>query len=397
MRGAKIQILTDSIIKKLQPEDKAYYVCDGNGLNIAVMPNGTKYWIVRYTSDKRESKASLGKYPDICIKKARILAAEIKRKAKEGRFTKNCQDDANPLFSNVINEWLEKKIRPVLSPKYISKTIMRINKHVLPELGSIRISAINSRLVLDLCRKIESLGTIDTAHRVKQLIGQIFRYAIAAGYSENDPTFALSNALQARKRRHHACITHSRKIAELMKDIYSYEGKEIIKAALKFSAYTFCRPGEIRNAEWNEIDFEKREWKIPAMKMKMRITHIVPLSNQSIQLLFDIKERSGNGKYIFPSSRAKDGDSPISENIVRLALRKMGYSPDEMSAHGFRGMASTSLSEQGWNPEIIERQLAHSEKNASRAAYCHAEYLPERRRMMQHWSDYLESMLKTSL
>ncbi|MCL2768437.1 MAG: tyrosine-type recombinase/integrase [Synergistaceae bacterium] len=389
-----MQKLTYSIVKKLQIKDKAYYICDGNGLNISVMPNGAKYWIVRYSANKKEHKTSLGKFPDISVEKARILAAEIKNRQKVGNFAKNACDNISPLFSHIINEWLEKRIKPVLSPDYVNKTIMRINSYILPALGNIGICEINSRTILDLCRKIESRGIIDTAHRVKQLIGQIFRYAIAAGYGSSDPTFALSNALQARRIRHHACITQNKGIAELMKKIYSYDGKEIVKAALKFSAFTFCRPGEIRKAEWGEIDYEKREWKIPADKMKMRRTHIVPLSNQTMQLLYNIKSISGNRKYIFPGSRAKDGNKPISENAISLALRKMGYSSDEMSAHGFRGMASTSLSEQGWSPEVIERQLAHAEKNASRAAYCHAELLPERRRMMQHWSDYLESMVR---
>jgi integrase len=380
------------MVERLQPKDKAYYVCDGNGLNISVMPNGAKYWIVRYFVEKREHKTSLGKFPDIPVEKARILSIDVKKKIKEGNCVKNAQIERSPLFCHVVNEWLNKKVMPVLSPIYINKTVMRIKKHILPALGNVCICAINSRTILNLCREVESKGVIDTAHRIKQLIGQIFRYAIAAGYAETDPTFALSNALQARKRRHHSCITQNKRIAELMKNIYAYNGKDITKAALKFSAFTFCRPGEIRKAEWSEIDFEKREWKIPAEKMKMRRAHIVPLSSQSMQILIDIKGKN-NGKYVFPSSMSKDYNSPISENTVRLALRKMGYSPDEMSAHGFRGMASTSLSEQGWSSDVIERQLAHMEKNASRAAYCHAELLPERRRMMQYWSDYLESML----
>lgn len=374
--------LSENAVKKLKPTEKTYYVCDGEGLNISVMPNGTKYWILRYTLEKRERKKSLGKYPQVSLSEAREQAYEIKKQLKSGTFKGKSEEGDR--FCVVAEEWMNKKIRPALSRTYIEKTSMRLEKYILPVIGEERMLNITSRQVLDVCREIEALGTIDTAHRVKQIIGQVFRYAIAAGYADNDPTTALVNALQSRNRKHHACLTDAKKIAQLMKSIYTYKGRKIIRIAMLFSALTFCRPGEIRRAEWDEIDFEKCEWKIPAEKMKMKRMHIVPLSKQSLSLLGEARELTGNLQHVF---------HPMSDGAIRYALRSMGYSSDEMTAHGFRGTASTMLSEQGWNPEIIERQLAHSEKNASRAAYCHAEYLPDRQKMMQSWADYIYSLI----
>ena len=262
-------------------------------------------------------------------------------------------------------------------PSYLRTIHFRLNKYILPELQYMPLNEITSGTVLKICRKIEANGLAETAARVK----------IATDRIENDPTFALKGALEARKHKHMAALTKPSDIAMLMKSMNAYP-HAVIRCALKFSALTFCRPGEIRHAEWNEIDFENSEWRIPAEKMKR--VHIVPLAFQVIELLQFLKELTGKSKWLFPSPR--DSSKPISDNTVRIALRSMGYSNEQMTPHGFRGMASTRLNEMGWQPDIIERQLAHVENNQVRAAYNHAEYLSERRKMMQVWADYLDKL-----
>ena len=289
-------------------------------------------------------------------------------------------------FGEIAEEWFLKRMTDK-KPSYLRTIKLRLNRYILPELKDIPLNEITSGVVLKLCRNIEARGTIETAARVKVIISQVFRYAIATDRADNDPTTALHGALETRCPKHMAALTKPSDIAMLMKNINAYP-HAIVRCALKFSALTFCRPGEIRHAEWGEIDFENCEWRIPAEKMKMKRVHIVPLATQTIELLRFLQQLTGRSKWLFPSARM-DG-RPMSENAVRVALRSMGYTNDDMTAHGFRGMASTRLNEMGWPPDVIERQLAHSERNAVRAAYNHAEYLDERRKMMQAWADYLE-------
>jgi integrase len=244
-------------------------------------------------------------------------------------------------------------------------------------------------------RRIENRGAIETAHRIHQICGQVFRYAIATGKAERDVSSDLRGALPPTRKRHHATIVEPKKIAELLKAIQSYEGYFVTKCALQLAPLFFVRPGELRKAEWSEFNFETAEWRIPAEKMKMRATHIVPLSAQAILILRELETLTGNSQYVFPSIRTLR--RPMSDNTVLGALRRLGYSKDEMTGHGFRSMASTLLNEQGWNRDAIERQLAHAERNNIRAAYNYAEYLPERRKMMQHWADYLDTLTNSSV
>ena len=373
--------VTDIQIKALKPQDKKYSVSDGRGLILEVRPNGAKYWIVRYWIKGKEKRKHLGSYPEMSTKEARIKAAEAKTDTLVPQKDK-------VLFGEIVAEWLEKRMLDK-KESYIRSIKMRLRKYILPELEKFSLSEITSGMILKLCRKLEDRGTIETAARVKTLIGQIFRYAIATDKTENDPTVALRNALASRQHKHMAALTKPSDIAMLMKNINSYP-RVIVRCALKFSALTFCRPGEIRQAEWSEIDFENCEWRIPAEKMKMKRVHIVPLSRQAIEVLTNCRQLTGNGRYIFPSAR--NNGSPMSDNTIRVALRSMGYTNDDMTAHGFRAMASTRLNEMGWTPDVIERQLAHVERNSVRAAYNHAEYLDERRKMMQFWADYLDKL-----
>ena len=272
---------------------------------------------------------------------------------------------------------------------YVRTLKNRLEKYILPEFKNIPINQITSGTILKLCRKIEAKGIMETARRVKVIVGQIFRYAVATDRAETDPTVALAGALVSRNVKHMAALTKPSDIAMLMRNIDAYP-RDIVRCALKFSALVFCRPGEIRHAEWTEIDFENSEWRIPAEKMKMKRVHIVPLATQTIELLYSLQKLTGKNKWLFPSARM-DG-RPMSENTIRVALRSMGYTNEQMTAHGFRSMASTRLNEMGWSPDVIERQLAHSEGNSVRAAYNHAEYLDERRKMMQFWANYLYNL-----
>ena len=239
-------------------------------------------------------------------------------------------------------------------------------------------------------RRIEDRGVLETAHRVKQICGQVFRYAIATGRAERDPSADLRGALSPTKPKRMSTITDPKQVGELLRAIDGYEGHLITRCALRLAPLVFVRPGELRHAEWLEINLENAEWKIPAGKMKMRSSHIVPMATQAVELLKEVEPLTSRSRYVFPSLRT--AERPMSNNTVLAALRRMGYAKDEMSGHGFRAMASTILHEQGWASDVVERQLAHAERNSIKAAYNHAQHLPERRKMMQAWADYLDSL-----
>jgi integrase len=261
--------------------------------------------------------------------------------------------------------------------------------HVFPFVGEASLTDLKTKDMLSLAHRIEAKGTIETTRRVLQICSQVFRYAIACEYCEYDPTQNTRGALVTAKPGHFASLTHPADVALLLRSIDAYP-QTIVRYAMQFSALTFCRPGEVRHAEWSEID--KNEWHIPEGKMKMKRPHIVPLATQTLALLDEIRLLTGHGQYVFPSSRAPNGDRPISDATVLVALRSMGYTKEQMTPHGFRHMASTLLNENGFNRDWIERQLAHVEGNSVRAAYNYAEYLPERRQMMQWFADYLDRL-----
>jgi integrase len=293
-------------------------------------------------------------------------------------------------FEAIAREWFTKH-----SPRWVAshseKIIRRFEKDVFPWLGNRTITTISPPELLMVLRRIESRGAIETAHRVHQSCGQVFRYAIATGRAERDISSDLRGAIPPVKKSHHASIIDPKGIGELLRAITSYQGYFVTKCALRLAPLFFVRPGELRSAEWSEFNFDAAEWRIPAAKMKMRETHIVPLAKQAIATLQELHALTGSGKYVFPGLRTPK--RPMSNNAVLAALRRLGYSKDEMTGHGFRSMASTLLNEQGWNRDAIERQLAHAERNSIRAAYNYAEHLPERRKMMQHWADYLDSLV----
>ncbi|GHV36343.1 integrase [Synergistales bacterium] len=383
--------LTELMIKQAKPEEKKYHMGDGHGLALEVHPSGKKYWIIRYWVAGKEKRTSAGTYPEVSLKQARDKNMDFRRSLETG---KPIGADSET-FATVAAEWMEKRMAPVCAESYLRTIRLRLDRIIYPAIGHMKMSDITSSHILAMCRNIEGKGNIETASRVKTLIGQIFRYAIATSRVDSDPTYALKGALQTRQEKHYSTLTDPSKIALLIRSIDAYPFA-VIRCALKFSALTFCRPGEIRHAEWKEIDFEKAQWNIPPEKMKMKRPHIVPLSIQTTVTLRELYFLTGNQTWLFPSAR-RDG-RPMSDGGIRVALRAMGYGNDDMTAHGFRAMASTVLNESGlFLSDVIERQLAHVESNSVRAAYNHAEYLPQRRDMLQWWADWLDGLNKEDI
>ena len=398
--------LNDRVLRSLRPREKAYKLADGGGLYLEVSPAGGKWWRWKYRVAGKEKRLSLGVYPDVSLKAARE-GREAKRQQlaagtdpgearKAGKLAQAGADS----FEAIAREW-HAKFSPNWVPSHGDRLMRRFESDLFPWLGRRPIAEIKSPELLATFRRIETRGAQETAHRAMQNCGQVFRYAVATGRAERDPTGDLRGALPPPKQKHHASILEPKRIGELLRAIDGYEGIFVTKCALRLAPLVFVRPGELRRADWSEIDLDKAEWRIPAERMKMREQHIVPLARQALAILRELEpltNRSIAGKpdaprYVFPGARSRE--RPMSENAVLAALRRMGYSKEEMTGHGFRSMASTLLHEQGWNHQAIERQLAHAERNAVSAAYNFAEHLPERRKMMQAWSDYLDA-LKTS-
>lgn len=289
----------------------------------------------------------------------------------------------------IAEEWYE-KYKPGWTPSHAKDIWERLDKNIIAHLGNRSIGSIKPLELLEILRKIEARGALEQTHRVMQICGSVFRYAVATGKAEGDITRDLRGALAPKKVKHFPTITNPDKVGELIRAIDSYEGSAIVAAALRLAPRVFVRPGELRWAVWSEFKFEKAEWRIPAERMKMKEQHIVPLSTQAIAILEQLRKITGDCTFLFPGLRKRE--HPISDAAVNAALRRLGYAQDEFTGHSFRSMASTLLNELGWNRDAIERQLAHAERNHIRAAYNFAEFLPERRRMMQCWADYLEEL-----
>lgn len=388
--------LTDAAVRNAKATDKTLRLKDERGLYLEVSPKGGKWWRLRYWLASKENRLSLGVYPDVSLKEARERRDEARKLISKGidpsaaRKEERAEAAAEALtFEHVAREWYE-RFKPKWSPSHSLDVIQRLEKNVFPSLGSRPIRDITAPELLTAVRLIEGRGAVESARRILQMCGQIFRYAIATGQADRDIAADLRGSLPPAREKHHASITDPKGVAQLLRAIDGYQGSLVALCALRIAPLVFVRPGELRHAEWSEIDLDKAEWRIPAEKMKMREQHIVPLSRQAIAILRELQPLTGAGRYVFPSIRTFA--RPMSENTVLAALRRMGYTKDEMTGHGFRSMASTLLNEQGWNRDAIERQLAHGERNAVRAAYNFAEHLPERRRMMQAWADYLEKL-----
>jgi len=387
--------LSDAKVRNAKPRPKPYKISDGEGLFLFVMPSGSKYWRLKYFFADKEKRLALGVYPDISLADARerrgqarkVLAAgndpgEAKKEAKRLATVKN-----GNVFEVVAREWFEMRKHEWM-PSTAATKLSRLERHVFPKLAQRPISAINAPEVLAMLRVIEAKGTLETARRMMQICGQIFMYAIATGRAERNPVPDLRGALKTPVVKHHSYVKTS-DLPLFLQNLEAYDGSVQTKLALRFLLLTFVRTTELRAAEWTEIDWDKAEWRIPAERMKMREQHIVPLSRQAVAILRELQMHTGNWQYIFPNQH-----KPVkfmSENTMLFALYRMGYH-SRATGHGFRSTASTILNEHEFRADVIERQLAHSERNAVRAAYNHAQYLPERRKMMQWWADYLDKV-----
>lgn len=385
--------LSESRIRAARPSDKAYKLYDERGLYMRVETSGSRLWRFKYRHGGKERLLALGAYPDVSLKMAREKRDKARRLLADGVDPSAHKQEAKAAetvtFAGVAAEWLELHRRR-FAPATYEKAVWTFNDLVNPHIGSRPIMSITAPELLAVLRRLEKRGKHETAHRTKQRCGQVFRYAIATGRATRDISADLRGALAPVVSKNHAAIVEPRKIGALLRAIDSYIGHPPTQAALKLAPLVFLRPGELRKGEWSEVDLEGTEWRIPASRMKMREQHIVPLAKQSVAILRELHAVTGRSRYLFPSPRTLD--RPMSENSVTAALRRMGYSGEEMTWHGFRSLASTSLNEQGWHPDLIELQLAHSERNEVRSAYNRAQRLAERRKMMQAWADYLERL-----
>jgi integrase len=391
--------LTDSALKAIKPRAKAYKVADGKGLYIHVTPAGGKLWKLKFRNKVgAEKKLSLGAYPEISLKEARDLRDAARSNLARGvdpaeqkqRDKRAALISAANSFEAVAKAYIAKNKRDGLAEATVRKREWFLDI-VRKRLGARPIAEIEPYEILDAVRPFETAKNDEKAHRTLQFIGQVFRYAVANQIAKSDPTRDLRGALSSRKPKHHAAILEPVKVGELMRALEGYEGQPITQFALRLSPYVFVRPGELRRAEWSEIDLEGAVWRIPAAKMKGRQEHAVPLARQSLAILREAQELTGDGQFVFPSIRSPR--NPMSENTINAALRRLGFGKDEMTAHGFRAIASTLLNESGkWSPDAIERALAHKDKDHVRAAYHRGAHWQERVEMAQWWADYLDGL-----
>ena len=390
--------LSDSAIRTVKPTEKARRLFDGGGLYLEVSPAGGKLWRVKYRHGGKEKRLALGAYPAVTLKDARekrdearkLLAAGVdpaeQRKAEKAAGKER---GANSLEA-IAREWHAKQ-SATWAETHASRIMLRLVNDVFPWLGSRPIAEISAKELLATLNRIVDREAIESAHRVLQNCGQIFRYAIATGRAERNPAADLRGALPPVKPTHLAAIVEPNAIGELLRAIDGYKGSFVTKCALRLAPMVFVRPGELRNAEWSEFDLDAAEWNLPAGKMKMRAPHLVPLAPQAVEILRELHASTGQGRYLFPSPRSPL--RPMSNNGILSALRRMHYATDEMSGHGFRAMARTVLDEVlHFRPDYIEHQLAHAVKDPNGRAYNRTAHLPERRKMMAAWADYLDTL-----
>jgi integrase len=374
--------LTELRVKAAKPAEKPYKLFDERGLFMLVTPARGRLWRFRYKRGGVEKLLTLGQYPDVSLKRAREKRDDARRLLSDGvdpTLKRRAEEaSATNTFKAVADEWLLTK-KNALTPATWARDYRQVHKWVTPYLGSKPISSIEAPDLLEVLKRIEAKGVVDTAHRTREVCGRVFRYAIATGRAKHDIAADLIGALAPRTTQHHAAITDPKKVGELLRAIDGYDGQPTTAAALKLAPYVFVRPTELRAAEWSEmmLDGPAPEWRIPAERMKMREAHIVPLARQAVEILRAIQPVTERQRYVFPAIGG--GGRPLSANTLNGAIRRLGYSGDEMTGHGLRSMASTLLNEQGVHPDLIELQLAHAERNTVRAAYNRAQRLAERR------------------
>ncbi|MEP1214110.1 MAG: integrase arm-type DNA-binding domain-containing protein [Marinobacter sp.] len=390
--------LTDTAIRNARPTDKTQKLFDGGGLYLEVTPKGGKYWRLKYRFIGKEKRLSLGVYPEITLKDARLrrddarklLANQIdpseNRKAQKAAQ----QERSANSFETIAREWFAKKSRSWV-PSHSDRIMRRLENDVFPWLGGKPVAEIKAPELLSVIRRIEERGANETAHRALSECGQIFRYAVATGRAERDPSGDLRGALTPVKKKHFASVTEPEKVAEVLRMLDGYHGTLAVRCALRLAPLVFVRPGELRHAKWDDMDLGQAEWRYTVTKTDTQ--HIVPLSTQAVEILKELQPLTGAGIYVFPSARSPKGDRPMSDNAILSAMRRMDIAKEEMSGHGFRAMARTILDEVlGFRPDYIEHQLAHAVRDPNGRAYNRTAHLPERKKMMQGWADYLDQI-----
>ncbi|MFH1911546.1 MAG: integrase arm-type DNA-binding domain-containing protein [Pseudomonadota bacterium] len=393
----RIMPLTDIKIAKTKPQKKPQTLFDGGGLYLLITPTGGKLWRIKYRFDGKPKLLALGAYPAISLAEAREHRTIARKQIVNGidpaavkKAQKQAGTEESTTFEVVAREW-HTKFAPSWAASHAKTTISRMERDLFPWIGGRPISEIKAPELLGALRRIESRGALESARRVKIIAGQVFRYAVATGRAERDPSGDLRGALATPQEKHHAAITDPKEVAPLLRALDEYQGHFVVKCALRLAPLFFVRPGELRHAEWAEIDLDEAVWNIPPHKMKTKQAHIGPLSSQAIKILTELKQLTGASRYVFPSGRSFA--RPMSENTINAALRYMGYDKATMTGHGFRAMARTILDEVlQVRPDFIEHQLAHAVRDPNGRAYNRTAHLEERRKMMQIWADYLDGL-----
>jgi integrase len=392
--------LTDAAIRNAKPRLKPAKLFDERGLFLLVTPAGGKWWRFRYRFDSKEKLLSLGVYPDVPLKDARdrrdaarkLLAQgtdpgedrKTQKTAKQARAANSFEAIAREWFSKFSSQWVE---------HHRQRVIRRFERDIFPWIGGKPVAEVSAPELLAVVRRIEDRGALDTAHRALGYCSQVFRYAIATGRCQRDPSGDLRGALQPTNAGHFASVTEPAQVAALLRALDGYKGTFTVSCALRLAPLVFVRPGELRKAEWTDFDLDAAEWRY--MVTKTNTPHIVPLATQAVAILRELDALTGSGRYVFPGARSSK--RPMSDNAILAAMRRMGISKDEMSGHGFRAMARTILDEVlGVRPDYIEHQLAHTVKDPNGRAYNRTSFLPERREMMQQWADYLDSLKRSA-
>jgi integrase len=404
------ELLTDVAIRNTKPQDKDIRLSDGSGLYLLVKPSGARWWRFDYTINRVRKTLSVGVYPAVSLLDARRKAAEARatvangidpsdvRKTEKAAHHKTIENKkrvdqgmaALDSFEQIALEWFDKMMQSK-TENYKSRVLSALKRDAFPWIGARPLAELKPADLLVVLQNIEKRNAIETAHRMLQTCGQIFRYAQATGRAENDITQALKGALAPVINSNFAAMTDPNKVKPLLQAIDNYNGSFVVKCALQLAPMVFVRPGELRQAEWEHIDFEKNEWRF--LVTKTHTQHIVPLSTQAVAILKTIHPLTGCGRFVFPSARTPNGSRAMSDVALLAALRRMGFDKSEMSVHGFRAMARTILDEVlGFRPDFIEHQLAHAVKDPNGRAYNRTAHLEERRKMMQAWADYLDNL-----
>ena len=390
--------LTDIVIRKAQPGEKPRKIFDGRGLYLEIAPQGGKWWRIKYRFEGKDRRISLGVYPDVSLKEARRRCEDARRlltkqidPSEHRRAQKAARtQQASNSFEAVAREWFA-KYSPNWAHIHSSRVINRLERDIFPWIGGKPVDAITAPQLFAVIRRVEQRGALETAHRALRNCGQVIRYAVATGRASHDPTGVLRGALPPVKGEHFAALTDPKKVGPLLRVLDGYEGSLIVRCALRLAPLVFVRPGELRRAEWSDIDLDAAEWRFAVTKTDT--LHLVPLSRQALEILHELYPLSGRGRYVFASARTPKGDRPMSDNAVLAALRRMGIGKEEMTGHGFRAMARTLLDEElGFRPDFIEHQLAHAVRDPLGRAYNRTAHLPQRRKMMQAWADYLDQL-----